>query len=70
MARENRAASHVPDANGFRAADLRQPDEQSPAGGVSSSARDMAKGMKLVLSSGRFEGQQLLAPEALVPALA
>ncbi|MFP3343848.1 serine hydrolase [Halomonas sp. SIMBA_159] len=69
MARDNRAASHVPDANGFRVADLRQPDEQSPAGGVSSSARDMAKWMKLVLSSGRFEGQQLIAPEALVPAL-
>lgn len=69
MARDNRAASHVPDANGFRVADLRQPDAQSPAGGVSSSARDMAKWMKLVLSGGRFEGQQLIAPEALVPAL-
>ncbi|WP_301583496.1 serine hydrolase [Halomonas alkaliantarctica] len=69
MARDNRAASHVPDANGFRVADLRQPDAQSPAGGVSSSARDMAKWMKLVLSSGRFEGEQLIAPEALVPAL-
>ena len=69
MARDNRAASHVPDANGFRVADLRQPDAQSPAGGVSSSVRDMAKWMKLVLSNGRFAEQQLIAPEALVPAL-
>lgn len=69
MARDNRAASHVPDANGFRVADLRQPDAQSPAGGVSSSVRDMAKWMKLVLSSGRFEGEQLIASEALMTAL-
>ncbi|XDA97977.1 serine hydrolase [Sulfitobacter sp. LCG007] len=69
MAQANRAASHVPGANGFEVADLRQPDAQSPAGGVSSSARDMAQWMKLVLSGGRHDGAQLIAPDALVPAL-
>ncbi|WP_289044155.1 serine hydrolase [uncultured Aliiroseovarius sp.] len=69
MARGNRAAAHVPRADGFAVADLRQPDAQSPAGGVSSSARDMAQWMKLVLSGGRRDGAQLIAPGALLPAL-
>ncbi|MEP3332224.1 serine hydrolase domain-containing protein, partial [Sedimentitalea sp.] len=43
MARDNRATSHVAAEDGYAAADLRQPDAQSPAGGVSSSARDMAR---------------------------
>lgn len=47
----------------------RDPDQQSPAGGVSSSAGDMARWMELVLAGGKWQGQQLLSPSALQAAL-
>lgn len=43
----------------------RQPDAQSPAGGVSSSAADMARWMTLVLDQGRWQGRTLISPAAL-----
>lgn len=65
MARDNRASGHVRDGDGFVVADQRQPDAQSPAGGVSSSVNDMARWMALVL-----EGGGTLVPEdALRPAI-
>lgn len=69
MARTNRAASHIPGPDGYEVADLRQPDPQSPAGGVSSSANDMAKWMTMVLGGGMFEGTEIIAPDALMPAV-
>lgn len=65
MARGNRAASHIPSEGGFVPADLRQPDPQSPAGGVSSSVRDMARWMAMVLE----DGGDLISGAALRPAL-
>lgn len=47
----------------------RDPDAQAPAGGVSSSARDMASWMKLVLAGGSWQGRQLLSPTALQAAM-
>lgn len=47
----------------------RQPDAQSPAGGVSSSTNDMARWMMLVLNNGRWDGKQLLSPDALREAM-
>ena len=47
----------------------RQPDAQSPAGGASASAADMARWMALVLAEGRWQGKQLLDPAALRAAL-
>ncbi|MVA95721.1 serine hydrolase [Nitratireductor sp. CAU 1489] len=69
LARTNRAASHVPGPDGYEVADLRQPDPQSPAGGVSSSANDMARWMTMVLGGGTFEGNEIIAPAALMPAV-
>ena len=43
----------------------RQPDAQSPAGGVSASVADMARWMALVLDQGRWQGRALLSPAAL-----
>lgn len=43
----------------------RQPDAQSPAGGVSSTAADMARWMTLVLDQGRWQGKTLLSRKAL-----
>jgi CubicO group peptidase (beta-lactamase class C family) len=47
----------------------RQPDAQSPAGGVSSSAADMARWMTLVLAQGRWQGQQRISADALQAAM-
>ncbi|MGB7962246.1 MAG: serine hydrolase, partial [Propionicimonas sp.] len=69
-ARENRAVGHVPIDGTWKVTTLqRQPDAQSPAGGVSSSARDMAAWLKLVLAGGSFGGEQIVASDALVPAI-
>lgn len=47
----------------------RQPDAQSPAGGVSASAQDIAQWMKLILAGGKWQGRQLLSATALQNAL-
>lgn len=68
-ARENRAYGHVPGDNGYEVGPQRQPDAQSPAGGVSSSVNDMAKWMAMVLQDGRFGDQEIIPAEALLPAV-
>ncbi len=47
----------------------RQPDAQSPAGGVSSSAADMGQWMKLVLAQGQWQGRPLASAAALQAAM-
>ena len=47
----------------------RQPDAQSPAGGVSSSVRDMALWLAMVLQGGTYGGKRIVAQEALLPAV-
>ncbi|MGE9295175.1 MAG: serine hydrolase [Puniceicoccales bacterium] len=47
----------------------RKPDAQSPAGGVSSSAADMAKWMRMLLNNGTFEGKEIISETALVETL-
>jgi CubicO group peptidase (beta-lactamase class C family) len=61
----NRALLHV-QANGqWVAKYTRDPDTESPAGGVSSSVRDLAQWVRLQLSNGRFEGKSIIAADAL-----
>ncbi|MCE9563328.1 MAG: serine hydrolase, partial [Planctomycetes bacterium] len=43
----------------------RQPDVQAPAGGASSSVRDLAVWMRLLLADGKFDGKQVIAADAL-----
>ncbi len=69
LRRENRAVLHALEAGRFVPLYQRDPDPQSPAGGVSSSVTDVAEWMKLVLGNGRHNGQELIAPAALLPAL-
>jgi len=69
MARANRAHPHIRAEEGFRPGPIRQPDAQTPAGGVSSNVLDMAQWMNMVLREGKYEGRQLIPKNALMPAL-
>ncbi|WP_330234477.1 serine hydrolase [Nocardia sp. NBC_00508] len=69
-ARANRAQGHVLVDGKYAVANPpRQPDAQSPAGGVSSSVADMAKWMAMVLANGSAGGSVLVPPEDLLPAI-
>ncbi|MGK8522596.1 serine hydrolase [Nocardia asteroides] len=68
--RANRAEGHVLTDGKYEVANpQRQPDAQSPAGGVSSSVADMAKWMTMVLANGSAGGSALVPPEDLLPAI-
>jgi CubicO group peptidase (beta-lactamase class C family) len=64
-AARNRAALHVRVEGKWVARYVRDPDAQSPAGGVSSTARDVAQWMRLQLGGGKFNGKQIVAARAL-----
>jgi len=64
-AAKNHAALHARINGKWQAKYVRQPDAQSPAGGVSSTVRDLAQWMRLQLADGKFDGKQLISAEAL-----
>lgn len=64
-ARPNRAALHVPVNGTWTAKVTRNADAQSPAGGVSSTARDLAQWARLQLSNGKLGGTQIIKEDAL-----
>lgn len=68
-AMDNRASGHMPVNGRFLPGPARNPQAQSPAGGASSSVRDMAKWMSLILGMGLYRGRQLVPAAALAPAL-
>ncbi len=61
----NVAKLHTKPEGKWEALVTREPDAQSPAGGVSSTARDMAQWLKLVIGNGKFDGKQLIQADAL-----
>ncbi len=71
QANPNHAVGHSPAAGGgYAATYVRDPDAQTPAGGVSGSADDVARWMALVLAGGKApDGTQLVDDEALRTAL-
>ncbi|MDI9919053.1 serine hydrolase [Rhodococcus sp. IEGM 1379] len=69
LARENRAVGHQLYDGKYTSGVVRQPDAQAPAGGVSSSASDMAKWMDMVLGGGEYNGARIVETDALVPAV-
>jgi CubicO group peptidase (beta-lactamase class C family) len=69
QARDNRASGHVYTDGAFRDLQRRQPDAQSPAGGVSSTAHDMARWLTMMLANGQYEGKTVIKDTALLPAL-
>jgi CubicO group peptidase (beta-lactamase class C family) len=67
-ARPNRAVNHVKVGDKWEARFQRDPDPQSPAGGVSSSVNDMAHWLQMMLANGTYNGQRIASPEALTAA--
>ena len=64
-ARANKALGHVQVDGKWVQKYKRDPDPQSPAGGVSSSVNDLAKWMRLQLANGQFEGKRIVDEKAL-----
>jgi CubicO group peptidase (beta-lactamase class C family) len=61
----NRAALHVKIDGDWTAKVKRDPDAQAPAGGVSSTVRDLSQWVRLVLGSGVYAGKPLIEADAL-----
>lgn len=70
----DRAATHVRNPAGtWSPRFVRDPDAQAPAGGVSSTARDMARWTRLQLAGGTLDGKRIIPEDTLarthVPAI-
>jgi CubicO group peptidase (beta-lactamase class C family) len=65
MASPNRAVGHVRQGGAWVAKYTRDPDAQSPAGGVSSSVRDMALWLRLQLGRGTVDGREIVEASSL-----
>ncbi|WP_373503763.1 serine hydrolase [Aestuariivirga sp.] len=65
VGRSNRAALHIRPAGKWEAKLTRNADVQAPAGGVSSSARDLAQWLRLELARGKYNGRQLISEDAI-----
>jgi CubicO group peptidase (beta-lactamase class C family) len=65
VARPNKALGHVLIGDKWVQRYQRDPDTESPAGGVSSSVNDLAKWMRLQLAGGRFDGAPIVAKPPL-----
>jgi CubicO group peptidase (beta-lactamase class C family) len=66
LARTNRAHGHqLINGTFVLATTPRDPDPESPAGGVSSNVTDLAKWVRLQLGLGMFEGQRIIAADPL-----
>lgn len=62
----DRAATHVRNPDGtWSPRFVRDPDAQAPAGGVSSTARDMARWMRLQLGGGTLDGKRIIPADTL-----
>lgn len=65
VAAKNRVRLHVRVDGKYVAKYDREPDAQSPAGGVSSSGSDLAKWVRLQLAAGKFAGKPIIPGAAL-----
>ena len=62
----DKALLHVPVGNNTWVAEYsRNPDAEAPAGGASSSVRDLAQWVRLQLGNGSYDGKQIIDPDAL-----
>ena len=65
IAAPNRAVGHVRADKAWVARYTREPDAQSPAGGVCSTVRDMALWLRLQLGRGSIDGREIVAASPL-----
>jgi CubicO group peptidase (beta-lactamase class C family) len=65
VARRDKALGHVLVDGKWVQKFKRDPDTESPAGGVSSSVNDLTKWMRLQLANGKFDGKQIVDEKAL-----
>src|SRR6184192_2822188 len=65
VARSNKALGHVLVNGKWVQKFRRNPDTESPAGGVNSSVNDLTKWMRLQLANGKFDGKQIVDEKAL-----
>lgn len=65
IARSNKALGHVLVDGNWTHKTQRQPDAQSPAGGVSSSVNDLAQWVRLQMGKGKVDGVQVIDAAAL-----
>ncbi len=68
-ARANRAIGHIHVDGRYEPRYIRDPQPESPAGGVSSSVNDMTRWLTMVLANGGYDGKQIVDTEALLPAV-
>nr|WP_090275714.1 serine hydrolase [Mycolicibacterium komanii]CRL68796.1 penicillin-binding protein, beta-lactamase class C [Mycolicibacterium komanii] len=68
-ARTDRAIGHIHMDGRYEPAFVRDADPEAPAGGASSSVNDITRWLAMVLASGGHDGKQIVAAEALLPAL-
>ncbi|CAM3229651.1 serine hydrolase [Mycobacterium intermedium] len=69
LARPNHAVNHVKVGGKWEARYQRDPDPQTPAGGVSSSVNDLARWLAMLLGNGTSNGQRVTSIDALLPAV-
>jgi CubicO group peptidase (beta-lactamase class C family) len=68
-ARQDRAVGHIHVDGKYEPLYVRDADPESPAGGASSSINDMTRWLAMMLANGSHEGQQIVDPKALLPAV-
>lgn len=68
-ARSDRAVGHIRIDGTYRPDYVRDPQPQTPAGGVSSSVNDMSKWLTMLLADGSYQGTQVVDADALLPAI-
>jgi len=63
---EKKAHLHYRGAdNSFQPLFVRDPDQQAPAGGLSTSILDYSRWMRMQLNEGSYEGDEIISPESL-----
>jgi CubicO group peptidase (beta-lactamase class C family) len=65
IAQKNRAWLHIPVDGNWSPKLVRTPDAQAPAGGISSSAKDLVRWVQMELNGGKVSGKPLISKEAL-----
>ena len=68
-ARPDRAVGHIHVDGRYEPTYVRDPQAQTPAGGVSSSVNDMTHWLTMLLANGTYDGKTVVDPKALLPAL-